>query len=771
MLVILRDENRIRKFIILMPSGIFKRRNLERSIKNFSILEKILGFKKKAIKFGWNIIALSYIKKRVKIELKSMKNPNERGQINTNREKESFESILDILRDNVGFAVLIRVKKSLEEKLELNLGFSTFIFIQNKEINKKQRIIGFRSLLRQIIFLIPSVLDINNLDAVDGIIELSKKKPTIISPRSRKTSNIMSILPRINLIIRAESNIIIDKLFFLLRWFFTLGQSSIVTEPEFDIKPEKSQGDIFIGEQIKNRRAITPFYLTSEDLCRHIVILGTSGSGKTRLARGIVEEVLKKYRTNIWILDFHGEYIDLALKNDFLVIAPASLYAPLALNIFDIVNEKIESYSAFLQNIIIESLRASDQPLSPQMERILSISLFETLRDVNIRNPMTFIYNLWKWSRRLNDTLPSAINSFHGIINRIRSFFVGATANVFWVLRSNIDVDFLLTRNVIFDFSFIVNKGILKRDLMLLHNVLLRYALSSIIKRKFHWSDHPRLLLVVEEAKYLVPWKRKENALDSSILEDLAVISRKYGLALCTISQTASSLSRDILENAGTYFFMSGGIDSLTQLESFQKILQYIQMLPPRHAIVKLTSIPSIIHIRVKHVEIQRIDSRAYIKILKNKGAFLREEYRPIPIPFETFISKVMQEKITEDEIYEITHNVLSRSNNVNLTKQMLLIKIGEKLNEIFENAKDKGVVIHGLLNDSRMLQFLISDIPDELLETIDLRTLSRMITDLIFGKINLLAGNIFEDRVQMLDAYYTTLEHIMKLLFRRKFI
>ena len=306
---------------------------------------------------------------------------------------------------------------------------------------------------------------------------------------------------------------------------------------------------------------------------------------------------------------------------------------------------------------------------------------------------------------------------------------------------------------------------------MLLHNILLRYALSSITKRRFHWSDYPRLLLVIEEAKYLVPWKRKENALDSSILEDLAVISRKYGLALCTISQTASSLSRDVLENAGTYFFMSGGIDNPTQLETFQKIIQYIQMLPPRYAIVKLTSIPSIIHIRVKNVEIQRIDPQAYIKILKNKGTFLRKEYRPIPIPFETFVSKVMQEKITENEIYEITHNILSRYNNVNIAKQMLLIKIGEKLNEIFENAKDKEVIIRGLFNDRRMLQFLISDIPDELLETIDLRTLSRMITDLIFRKINSLVGNIFNDRVQMLDAYYTTLEHIMKLLSRRKFV
>ncbi len=51
-----------------------------------------------------------------------------------------------------------------------------------------------------------------------------------------------------------------------------------------------------------------PVYVTSEDVLRHCLIVGTTGSGKTRLAMKLSRK-LRQYGT-VLVLDWYGEYLD-----------------------------------------------------------------------------------------------------------------------------------------------------------------------------------------------------------------------------------------------------------------------------------------------------------------------------------------------------------------------------------------------------------------------------------------------------------------------------
>ena len=425
--------------------------------------------------------------------------------------------------------------------------------------------------------------------------------------------------------------------------------------PQLIVKNDLAKGELFIGYQLINTKESMPFKLSIDDLKRHIIITGPSGKGKTRLARILINELRRKYRDKIriWIFDFHGEYVDL-IRENFHVIIPGSLIAPLALNVFEPFKENPETYSYFLINLFSEAMRSLDNPLTPQMERILSLSIYETINNPDQRAPHFFIYNLWQWSNRLANELPTAMQSFHAIINRIRTLFSGMTSRIFWVTKSNIDISKLLTRNLIFDLSFLTRRGTLKRDLIILINVLLRYVISEAISKGVPTSDDLKLFIVIEEGRYIVPWRKKENASETTTIEDLTILARKYGLALCTISQSPSSISTDILENSGTIFILGGEPPSKEKALFDDSVSRYLSIMPPREAIVRLTTHPSITHIRIREINLTPIPFREYKKRLYKVGLKLREMYSPIPLSFENLIADIIKEKITLENLYTL---------------------------------------------------------------------------------------------------------------------
>lgn len=361
--------------------------------------------------------------------------------------------------------------------------------------------------------------------------------------------------------------------------------------PDLPVVSEKLKGDFLIGEQLRMGEPVGPFYLSMEDISRHIAILGSTGSGKSSLVKVLLDEVLSHADSDlrVWIFDFHGEYYDLACKfsDEFYVLIPASTEIPLALNIFQ-PRENPENYAHFLHRLLSEILRSSEMVLSPQMERVLGLAVRETVLDRG--NPIHFVYNLWKYSN-IVDTSTSRM-TFTALINRLRNVFTGLAGRVFWVLRSNIEVTDLVRRNVLFDLSLMSRGGVFKGDILILVNVILRYAFTELMRQR-----NRKLLVVVEEARYVLPWRARTSSADTLPSEDLITLSRKYGLFLVVVAQSPNVVSQDVLSNAGTLFlFHTPDATDLLQRD----LTQVLSLLPPRECLVRLTSTPAVVHVRVR---------------------------------------------------------------------------------------------------------------------------------------------------------------------------
>lgn len=474
--------------------------------------------------------------------------------------------------------------------------------------------------------------------------------------RIKISSFIELLLSKPIIVVETETKNLIESLIVkAINIFNTLSRVNI-SIPRLSIINEFASGDIFIGYQLDDNRETIPFKLRLEDIKRHIVITGPSGKGKTRLTRVIVEELLKKYsdKIKIWIFDFHGEYLDIALTHNFSIMVPGHEKTPLGINLFDPLNENTDTYVSFILRIFEESLRSIENPFSPQMERIISLAINETVLKTSNRSPKTFILNLWKWSKELIDEIPSALQSFHAIINRVRTLFTGLIGRVFWVEKSNINPQKLIKHNIIFDLSFLTRHGTLKRDLMILINTMLRYVINEIIREGYQNTDLPRIFLVIEEGRYLVPWKKKDDYSNTSTLEDIAILARKYGITLCTISQSSASISQEILENAGTFFLLGGEPPAIEKSLYQGEIEQYMHVMPPRDCIVRTTSHPALLHVRIRPVTVRRISRDKYNVIVEKSSSYLKENYQPIFPSFEEFIRSLLTSSINSSDISHI---------------------------------------------------------------------------------------------------------------------
>ena len=438
--------------------------------------------------------------------------------------------------------------------------------------------------------------------------------------------------------------------------FLTFLLASVEEEvlPDLLVSDEFSKGDIEIGYQLIGGRAVKPFYINISDLSRHILIVGPTGAGKTSLAKIMIFELLRRRdRPAIWIFDFHGEYEGLR-ENGFIVISPGKADAPLGLNIFNPGAEDPEIYACFISELLSEIVRGISEGFSPQMERIVTSAVHETVLDQNLRSPLHFLYKVYEICEELGTEIPSAKFSLHAIMNRMKAVFSGVAKHVFWVTGTNINVRDLLGKDIVFDLSYFSSKEPTKKALWILANVILRYLYSEILNSEMI-SDKPRIFVILEEARYIAPAIKKSETAYMYAAEDLAVLGRKYGISLCFITQSPNSISRDIIDNAGTIFMMGEGPSDLIREALSLPDTRYLQIMPAREALVKMSTRSALMHIKLKDITgVQPSLSGERIPGAEEVIQEIRRNYRQIPIPYEKFVLKLISREISLEKIHEI---------------------------------------------------------------------------------------------------------------------
>jgi hypothetical protein len=96
-----------------------------------------------------------------------------------------------------------------------------------------------------------------------------------------------------------------------------------------------------------------------DKLNRHLIILGSTGAGKTTMAKKIIKKVMKRIQKPIYIFDMHGEYNDLSI-NEKEKIEIVRFDEKTSFNIFDPWTIPAKRYIVFLVNTLKDILELSE---------------------------------------------------------------------------------------------------------------------------------------------------------------------------------------------------------------------------------------------------------------------------------------------------------------------------------------------------------------------------------------------------------------------------
>ena len=505
--------------------------------------------------------------------------------------------------------------------------------------------------ISNMLFLIKSIKSINLVKLKIDLSAIAKTILSVIIPSEFVYSLTFTISfdKLLKLILRARRIIVINSAR-LEHYFSKLGRLLLISisdqsisYPQLGITEDYTKGDVFIGWQLKNGIKIAPFYIKINDFTKHMVIVGTTGSGKSSLAKIIIDELVNFPDIKIWIFDFHGEYYNLNSVECFNVIAP-SFNSSIAINMFECPSDK-EDYASFLSKLLIELIKTANYEISPQVERIISLAVKDTIFS-NERNPLMFLWYLWKYANIMG--MPSPHHAFNAIVNRIRPIFSGISAKVFWVKKSNVCFHDLINRNILYDLSVLIRVGVYKHNVYLFTNLMLKYAfsiLSSQIAKSKEWFDKekPRLLVFIEEAQYVVPWRAHKSSIEASPVEDLILLARKYGLGVIIIAPSIYVISQDVVRNSKTIVMFNGDYQESGILPNLD-LVRYALVMPSQEALIKLSG-EGIFHVKIR--DYKNYYKRRSLSLVKGSTNTAYE----IPITFDDAVYLIMKGKLTPDII------------------------------------------------------------------------------------------------------------------------
>lgn len=308
----------------------------------------------------------------------------------------------------------------------------------------------------------------------------------------------------------------------------------------------------------------------------HIIITGTSGSGKSYLASRIALRVASITNSSIIILDPHGEYKTL-LKECLVIDAQDASINPLDLY----------GKSPRRRALEVASIIASIFKLGPLQTRLLEDAILITYETKGILDNLPETWN------RKPPTLYDVAQVLRSMASKDKRAYLVATyvetlsSKVF--SNTSITMNELITAKqpVVIDLS-----GIGDREWQRLYMELFLEKLYILIKEK-GLSRKIRVILLVDEAHLIASKNIKRN-----IIATMSAELRKYGLSLILITQRLDEMDKTILANMGTKIalrqvepkiarYVAEGIALSNEKEEIDVIVKTIGMLPLGYAVVR----------------------------------------------------------------------------------------------------------------------------------------------------------------------------------------
>ena len=256
---------------------------------------------------------------------------------------------------------------------------------------------------------------------------------------------------------------------------------------------------VCLGKEVPSA---TPYCIPQRAFDRHVLIVGSTGSGKSTTAKRIAEEL----RTNVLILDWHGEY---------------------AVNGMERLNcvsfENLKSLGRLeLVDALASSLSLSDSQYYLLMKVVQLLWTKE--EDFGIRDIIFQLKSIEEVSRWIRE-------SKYALLKRLEMLLSDESCDI--------TIGRLLKRTkegVILDMTSFSTE-LAKR---FIGNAILAYAFTKAKNGKLK-----KLYVFIEEAHNITP-----RSSELTIAEKVFMEGRKYGLHVVAITQSPKKLSEGIVKNA-----------------------------------------------------------------------------------------------------------------------------------------------------------------------------------------------------------------------------
>jgi len=288
--------------------------------------------------------------------------------------------------------------------------------------------------------------------------------------------------------------------------------------PPFTRAFEVSGGDIELGRTIDNQTV----GISLNDVERHILIVGSTGSGKTNTA-AVIAEGAKEKGIKVLILDWHGEYTKL--------IQGAKVYSKEGLPRIDPLGSNKTEETVELLGDVLDLTEPQRFLAYVVLQRLVAMRQFDLTSFLTV---LKEIEDDSYWIRDVKYALMRKL-IFTLVGDGQKLFSRDDSVNAYNVVEklfySNDDL-------VVIDLS-VIDSDVLKR----LYAMFLLLYVSQYLKKN---PNSYRILVVLDEAQnYFI---NKNNIIIDRIIREW----RKFGLFLCLVTQSPSSISEEVLKNANT---------------------------------------------------------------------------------------------------------------------------------------------------------------------------------------------------------------------------
>ncbi len=279
------------------------------------------------------------------------------------------------------------------------------------------------------------------------------------------------------------------------------------------------------------------FTLRVEDVYKHVVVLGETGSGKSSFVGKLLSAVGER-GTHFLVFDWHGEYSALLRDSSTLVIAPDQ---DLGFDIFDYPR----AVDPFVHIDVLMDVFTDSFDLSVSQQFILRSALRRVFTD--------------KGHGMSEDAKPVTVEDVIRAVNELRTYSGWEQESKLAVLRrisklADTGLSRMLNANQKIGFNDLLSENVIVDLGQVTDNYSKIFVVEAILKLLYDYKVSRKLVephvIVAEEARNIVPYRRAEEP--PSIMERLVEEMRKFGEGMVMVNQLPSTLSQEVLTAAGT---------------------------------------------------------------------------------------------------------------------------------------------------------------------------------------------------------------------------